>query len=117
MQIHALSTAVQYDLSVVFLVMNDSQLGMVREGQGERPLGTQFIDTNYAAVAKSFGCDGEWVEKPDDVAPALARAFNPKKPYVLDIAVSKEEKIYEQLFSPLARESFTMMTSRKAYYR
>jgi len=117
MQIHSLSTAVQYDLPVVFVVMNDSQLGMVRENQGDRPIGSEFIDTNYAAIAEAFGCKGEQIEDPKKFVPALKRAFDSKKPYVLDVVISKEEKIYKQLFSPLARESFLRMTSRKYYYR
>jgi acetolactate synthase-1/2/3 large subunit len=117
MQIHTLSTAVQYNLPVVFVVMNDSQLGMVREGQGRKPIGSGFIDTNYARIAQAFDCEGERIETPEAVAPALERAFNSKKPYILDVIISQEEKIYEQLFSPLARESFTRMTAKGYYYR
>lgn len=117
MQIHSLSTSVQYDLPVVFVVMNDSQLGMVREGQGDKPIGSKFIDTNYAEIAKSFGCEGKRIENPEQLGPALREAFNSKKPYVLDVLTSKEEKIYDQLFSPLAREIFSKLSSRRYYYR
>jgi acetolactate synthase-1/2/3 large subunit len=117
MQIHALSTAVQYNLPVVFVVMNDSQLGMVREGQGSEPIGSQFISTNYAKIAQAFGCEGERIETPEAVARALERALRSEKPYVLDVTISREEKIYEQLFSPLARESFKRMTAKRYYYR
>jgi acetolactate synthase-1/2/3 large subunit len=117
MQIHSLSTAVQYDLPVVFIVMNDSQLGMIREGQGSAPIGSEFIDTDYAKIAKAFGCEGERILNPEDFAPALQKAFHSKVPYVIDVIVSREERIYEQLFSPLARESFTNMTLKKYYYR
>jgi acetolactate synthase-1/2/3 large subunit len=117
MQIYCLSTAVQYKLNIVFVVLNDSQLGMVREGQGNHPIGTEFIDTNFAEIARAFGCEGERIDHPEKFYPALRRAFNSKKPYVLDVLTSKEEKIYEQLFSPLARESFSKMTSKKYYYR
>ena len=116
MQIHSLSTAVQYNLPVVFVVMNDSQLGMVREGQGDKPIGSEFTDTDYAAIAKAFGCMGERIQSPEQFVPTFKRAFDSKKPYVLDVAISKEEKIYKQLFSPLARESFSKMTSKKYYY-
>ena len=38
MQNHVLTTALQYDAPVTFVVMNDAQLGMVRQGQGDRPI-------------------------------------------------------------------------------
>ena len=117
MQIHALSTAMQYNLDVVFVVMNDSQLGMVREGQGDRPVVSEFVDTDFAVIARAFGCEGKRIEDPEEFGSALDIAFNSNRSYVLNVIISKEEKIYEQLVSPLARESFTKITARKHYYR
>ncbi|MBI4963263.1 MAG: thiamine pyrophosphate-binding protein [Desulfomonile tiedjei] len=117
MQIHALATAVQYGLGVVFVVMNDSQLGMVREGQWERPIGSEFNDTDYAAIARSFGCEGKRITRPSEFTKALKSAYESNRPYVLDVQISREEKIYEQLFSPFAKKSFTRMSSRNCYYK
>lgn len=117
MQIHALATAVEHKLGVVFVVMNDSQLGMVREGQGQRPIGSEFNETDYAAIARAFGCEGRRITQPEEFGKALTSAYESDRAYVLDVQIGREEKIYEQLFSPFARKSFTRMSSRNCYYK
>ncbi|MEE9198426.1 MAG: thiamine pyrophosphate-binding protein, partial [Dehalococcoidia bacterium] len=46
MSVHAISTALQYQLPVVYVVMNDSALGMVRHHQGDRTIASEFIETD-----------------------------------------------------------------------
>ena len=58
MQNHVLSTALQYDAPVTYVVMNDAQLGMVRQGQGDQPVASEFVRTDWAAVAQGYGCVG-----------------------------------------------------------
>ena len=48
MQNHVLSTALQYDAPVTYVVYNDAQLGMVRQGQGDEPVGSEF--TRWASL-------------------------------------------------------------------
>ena len=66
MSLQELATAVTYNIPVVILILNNSVLGMVRQWQ------TLFFDkhysnttlnrkTDFAAVAKAFGADGEKV--------------------------------------------------------
>ena len=38
-------------------------------------------------MAQALGCYGEKVEDPDDIAPALGRAFDSGKPAVLNVIV------------------------------
>jgi acetolactate synthase-1/2/3 large subunit len=100
MQIHALSTALQYGAPVTFVVLNDSVLGAVRDGQGDRAIASEFIDTNYAKIAEGFGCQGIRVEKPEGIGPALKKALESDKPTVVDVMTDKNEKIREKLISP-----------------
>jgi thiamine pyrophosphate-dependent acetolactate synthase large subunit-like protein len=43
--------------------------------------------TRYDIVMKGFGGEGELIEKPDQVRPAVERAFQSKLPYLLNVAI------------------------------
>ena len=65
--------------------------GIIRAGQRAQldfELGTGLDGTDYAAIARGFGCFGETVRAPDELAPALARAFASRLPSVLDCHTS-----------------------------
>ncbi|MBN2284057.1 MAG: thiamine pyrophosphate-binding protein [Deltaproteobacteria bacterium] len=93
MMLHVLSTAAQYKLPVVFLVMNNSVLGMVHNVQSitQRVVATEFADTDYVQIALGCGCNGVRVEKPDELGPALRNAFKASVPTVLDVATERTE--------------------------
>jgi acetolactate synthase-1/2/3 large subunit len=94
MMCNVLSTATQYQLSVAFVVMNNSGLGMVRDLRPQiRPGSLTFTATNYAKIASAFGCRGARVEKPEELAPTLKEATSAKEPMVVDVVISDEESI------------------------
>jgi len=95
MMIHVLSTAVQYHLAVVFLVMNNSGLGMVRDIQRENIIATEFSPTNFAQIAKAFGCRGVRVDNPDEIQPAIKEAFKAELPTVIDVNTSTLEPFFK----------------------
>jgi acetolactate synthase-1/2/3 large subunit len=101
MQNHILSTALQYDAPVTYVVLNDAQLGMVRQGQGDQPIASEFAPTNWAAVAQGYGCVGLQVKNPDDVKPAVLEALSGQKPAVVDVAIDPKEPMQERLRSSL----------------
>ena len=76
MSVHALSTAMQYELPVVCVVMNDSALGMVRHHQGSRKIASEFVQTDHGAIARAFGAYGVQVNDSRDVAEALREAVD-----------------------------------------
>jgi acetolactate synthase-1/2/3 large subunit len=97
MHCQEIATARENNLSFVVCVLNDMSLGAIRSTQirsyGRRIFGTEFkLDTNTANVAASFGGDGERVEDPEALGPALDKALSSKVPYVLDIVIDKEEE-------------------------
>ena len=78
---HVLSTAVQYRLPVVFLVMNNSALGMVRDSQRGSTIASEFVETDFAAIARAYNCNGVRLDRPQDVAPAVSSALRvPSQP-------------------------------------
>ncbi len=94
---HILSTAVQYQLPVVFLVMNNSALGMVRDGQSPRGkiIASEFTETDFAQIARAFGCQGVNVTRPEELAPAIKEAFKASVPTVIDVATSRSESFFK----------------------
>ncbi|HEX6044115.1 MAG TPA: biosynthetic-type acetolactate synthase large subunit [Pyrinomonadaceae bacterium] len=94
-----LATAVQYDLPVKILIMNNGYLGMVRQWQ------EMFYDRTYSEVdisiapdfvklAEAFGAVGLRAERPDELHDVLAAALSHKGVVVVDVVVSKEENVF-----------------------
>ena len=85
MSVYALSTAMQYKLPIVCVVLNDSALGMVRHHQGNQLIASEFIQTDHAAIARGFGAYGVQVNDSRDLAQALHDAQASGLPSVVDV--------------------------------
>ncbi|HJP95285.1 MAG TPA: biosynthetic-type acetolactate synthase large subunit [Pyrinomonadaceae bacterium] len=94
-----LATAIQYDLPVKILVMNNGYLGMVRQWQ------EMFYDRTYSEVdisvapdfvklAEAYGAAGFRAEKPSELHDVLEAGLNYKGVAVMDIVISKEENVF-----------------------
>jgi len=82
-----LDTARRHRLPVLSIIHNNQAWGIIRAGQRKAldfELGTALEGTDYAAIARGFGCHGERVDRPEQVAPAMARALASGLPAVLD---------------------------------
>ncbi len=101
MQNHVLSTALQYDAPVTYVVFNDAQLGMVRQGQGDQPIGSEFTRTDWAGVAEGYGAVGFRVKSPGEVQSAVLEALSGQKPAVVDVQIDPKEPMQERLKSTL----------------
>jgi len=100
MSLTAVETAVQYDVPVLFVVLNDTSLGMVRQMQDDGEIaGVEFGDTDFVAAAEAFGASGRRVVDPDDLADALAVGKAATEPYVLDVRIDREEDMATSLRS------------------
>lgn len=95
MVVHVLSTALQYNLPITFLVMNNSGLGAVRDAQMDRRIATDFVETNFARIAEAFGCRGVRVERAEELAPALNQALGASVPTVVDVMTSRAEPFFK----------------------
>ncbi|HUE82539.1 MAG TPA: biosynthetic-type acetolactate synthase large subunit [Pyrinomonadaceae bacterium] len=94
-----LAMAVQYDLPVKILIMNNGYLGMVRQWQ------EMFYDRTYSEVdlsvspdfvklAEAYGAFGRRATLPDELADVLAEGLAHKGVAVLDLVVAKEENVF-----------------------
>lgn len=109
MQMHTMLTAVQYEAAPVLVVMNNSRLGMTAEGMGNRSVGNDFPDTDYAEIARSMGAKGERITRPGDIAPAVRAAADAARgggvPAVIDVVIDPNVGMRQAIYSPLAVEA------------
>ena len=89
MSVHAISTAIQYNLPVVYVVLNDSALGMVRHHQGDKIISAEFAETDHGAIARSMGAFGIQVSDSREVPDALREAQASGRPAVVDVIIDK----------------------------
>ena len=82
-----LDTARRHQLPVVTLIHNNEAWGIIRAGQRKQfdfEFATGLEGTDHAAIARGFGCHGQTVTSPDEVAPAIERALASGLPAVID---------------------------------
>ena len=95
MTANVLSTAVQYKLPITFVVMNNSLLGMIYDGQEGRPVATEFIDTDFSTIAKGFGARGVRIKKPEEITPAIKEALKADLPTVIDVITDQTQSHFK----------------------
>lgn len=106
MSVHAIQTAIQYKLPVLFVVMNDSALGMVRQHQGDRAIASEFGTVDHGAVARGFGAFGVQIRDSRDLPGAFREALAFDGPAVIDVVIDQKANIDEFRFAPrLATET------------
>jgi acetolactate synthase I/II/III large subunit len=85
-------TAVRHGLNIVAILGNDSAWGIDRQiqlGLYGRSVATELLQTRYEQVVQGLGGYGEFVERAEDLEPALHRAFASAKPALLNVAIQQ----------------------------
>jgi acetolactate synthase-1/2/3 large subunit len=100
---NGMMTAVEQRIPIVTVVFNNSALGWVLHGQGERRIASEFAPFDHAAIARAMGCDAYRVERPSDLQPAIRDALDGGRPAVVDVATSLKET-FRKVTSPLAAQ-------------
>jgi acetolactate synthase-1/2/3 large subunit len=89
-----LATAVQYEVPVVIVVVNNGMYGTIRMHQEKqypgRVIGTQLQNPHFAAYARSFGALGEIVEDTAQFGPAMERCLAANKPAVIEVRIDPQ---------------------------
>jgi acetolactate synthase-1/2/3 large subunit len=99
MNIQELATAVQYELPVKVVILNNGCLGMVRQWQElfyEKRYAISRLECmpNFVKLAEAYGAVGYEVEHESEVEKVLKKAFANGKPTLVDIHVNPEEGVY-----------------------
>ncbi len=88
------ATAVQYDLPIIVLVIDNRMYGTIRMHQERefpgRVSATELKNPDFAAYARAFGGHGERVERTEEFIPAFERARASGKPAILHLLIDPE---------------------------
>jgi len=99
---HALATAVEYDIPVVWIVWNNLGYVSIRDIQmgmfGGRALATDFkhersgalYSPDFAALAKAFGVEAHTITHADQLEDAIGTAIAANRPYLIEVPVDRE---------------------------
>ena len=98
MNIQELATAVEEDVNLKIVLMNNGALGLVRQQQnlfyGQRLFESAFrAAVDFAAVARGFGMRA-WDLKAGVPTEVLARAFAEPGPCLINVPISANEEVY-----------------------
>ncbi len=84
----------QLKLPVKLVVFNNGTLGFVElemKAAGILDYGTELINPDFARLAESAHLHAEHVEKPEELRPALERAFAHDGPALVNVMVNRQE--------------------------
>lgn len=90
-----LSVAVAEKQSIIFVVLNDQALGMVKHGQrlaGAEQIGCDLPPTDFAGLARAMGADAFTIRAPEDLRKLNITAICARKgPTLLDVHIDRDE--------------------------
>lgn len=90
-----MSVAQTEGLSIIFIVLNDSSLGMVKHGQrlaGAERIGYQLPQVDFKKLAESMGIEAHTIHSPKDLTALNIQALCERKgPTLLDVYIDPEE--------------------------
>ncbi len=97
MNIQELATAVQYNVDIKVVIMNNHFLGMVRQWQEkfyqERYSYSAMSVPDFVLLAQAYGAKGFRIEKPSQLAVTMKEAFETPGPVLIDVVIPKEEAV------------------------
>ncbi len=117
MNFQELVVAVEHQVPIVVVIINNGFLGMVRQWQelfyGKRYSGVMLSQhgrlpneqipeasaylPDFVKMAEAHGACARRISKPEEVAPALAEAFASRKTWVIECIVSPEANVFPMI--------------------
>ena len=99
MNMNELATASHYNIPIIEVVINNHVLGMVRQWQtlfyGKRYSQTVLSEqVDYCMVAKGLGCEAFRVSKKEEVAAAIQKAVDLKRPVLIECIIPEDDKVF-----------------------
>jgi acetolactate synthase I/II/III large subunit len=86
-----LATAVQEELDIVVLVVNNGMYGTIRMHQERqypgRVIGTDLRNPDFVALARAYGAHGALVERSEEIGAALDEALGAGRPALIELRV------------------------------
>ena len=107
-----LSTLAERKIKVIVIIDNNHCLYANRQGMRLWGIQNPWVDlpetTDFVALAKALGVDGERVTDPADVAAALQRAIASEGSYIIDVITDPETRIRRAI-----RDVIPILSDRK----
>jgi acetolactate synthase-1/2/3 large subunit len=101
----AVATAVEYDIPVVWVLLNNFTIGVIRDLQrfymDGREIGTSFVrqstgelwNPDFVKMAEAMGAGAVTVEHPSDLASAFETALAAGRPYLVDVRINRDTAV------------------------
>ncbi len=109
MNLPELATALENNLPIKIIVLNNGTLGMVRQLQdfycnGRHSCVDFKFVPDFSRIAESYGALGVRIQREDEVEDALKTVLNSDKPAVADVIIDSDEKVFPMVLnnSPLS---------------
>jgi acetolactate synthase-1/2/3 large subunit len=100
-----LATAVQYELPVITVVVNNGMYGTIRMHQERhypgRVTATDLVNPDFAALARAYGAHGETVTRTEEFVPAFERSRASGKPALIELKIDPEVLTVSQTLSQI----------------
>lgn len=100
MNCNELATAVEYNIPIIVIILNNHVLGMVHQWQhlfyDKRFSSTNLAErsTNFVKVAEAFGAVGMEITKLEQVDEVLKAAIELKRPVVINCEIGVDDKVF-----------------------
>ena len=115
-----LETAVRHRLPIVVIVNDDRALGAEMAAHMQHighPIEVQFAPVRYDRMAEAMGAHGEFVERAEDVQPAIRRAFASGKTALVQVLTDPDANHLEPHPFAAARASWIHADVQDRYGR
>ncbi|WP_113676149.1 biosynthetic-type acetolactate synthase large subunit [Vallitalea guaymasensis] len=113
MNLIELATAVNYNLPIIIILINNNSLGMVRQWQslffdGRYSETTLNHATNFVGLAENFGMRGLEISRKEQVEEVLQEAINCKGPVLVHCRIHEDDKVFPMVAPGEAIDSLIM---------
>jgi acetolactate synthase-1/2/3 large subunit len=90
-----ITVALQHEIPVIIVVLNDSELGMVKHGQklgGAEEVGFELPEIDYAMMVQAMGIEGITIKTPQELMEIdWQRLGNKKGPTLINLIIDPNE--------------------------
>ena len=99
MNMNEICTAARENLPMIEVIINNHVLGMVRQWQTlfyKKHYSATVLDdgVDYVMLAQAMGANAKRVTTREEFEAAFAEALESKKPYVLDVIIDSDDKVW-----------------------
>jgi acetolactate synthase-1/2/3 large subunit len=95
-----IETAIREKAPITLMVLNDLAYGNIKQEElhfhGQRYIGVDFGDIDFAGVAKAMGGDGEKVTTAEQLEAALRRGKASSRLYLIDVRIDGNENVWKE---------------------